>query len=98
MPPVVRATGRRRSRARPPGTASAAPPPGFVGMTADDLYGNAGAYRDKGLAQLEAAGVQTLRVTFNWAAIEVARTASTSRSTTATWRRLGTTSPSSPSW
>ena len=54
-----------------PATASAAPA-GFVGMTADDLYGNAGAYRDKGLAQLEAAGVQSLRVTFNWEAIEVA--------------------------
>jgi hypothetical protein len=55
-----------------PAAASAAPPPGFVGMTADDLYGNSGPYRDKGLAQLQAAGVQTLRVTFNWAAIEVA--------------------------
>jgi hypothetical protein len=55
-----------------PAAVSAAPPPGFVGMTADDLYGNSGSYRDKGLAQLHAAGVQTLRVTFNWAAIEVA--------------------------
>ena len=54
-----------------PATASAAPA-GFVGMTADDLYGNAGPYREKGLAQLEAAGVQSLRVTFNWEATEVA--------------------------
>ena len=54
------------------GSASAAPPPGFVGMTADDLYGNAGAYRDKALDQQRAAGVKLLRVTFNWASIEVA--------------------------
>jgi hypothetical protein len=55
-----------------PASASALPPAGFVGMTADDLLGNAGAYRDKGLAQQQAAGVQLLRVTFNWEAIEVA--------------------------
>ncbi len=55
-----------------PAAASAAPPPGFVGMTADDLYGKAGAYRDKALAQQQAAGIQLIRVTFNWAAIEVA--------------------------
>jgi polysaccharide biosynthesis protein PslG len=55
-----------------PATTSAAPPPGFVGMSADDLYGNAGPYRDKALAQQQAAGVQLLRVTFNWAVIEVA--------------------------
>ena len=55
-----------------PAGASAAPPPGFVGMTADDLFGNQGAYRDKALAQQQAAGVQLLRVTFNWSAIEFA--------------------------
>jgi polysaccharide biosynthesis protein PslG len=55
-----------------PASASAAPPRGFVGMTADDLYGNAGPYRDKALAQQKAAGVQLLRVTFNWSTIEVA--------------------------
>ena len=55
-----------------PATASALPPAGFVGMTADDLLGNAGAYRDKALNQQRAAGVQTLRVTFSWAATEVA--------------------------
>jgi polysaccharide biosynthesis protein PslG len=55
-----------------PAAASAAPPPGFVGMTADDLYGKPGAYRDKALAQQQAAGVQTLRVTFNWSFIEFA--------------------------
>jgi hypothetical protein len=55
-----------------PAAASAAPPPGFVGMTADDLYGKAGSYRDKALDQQQAAGIQLLRVTFNWASIEVA--------------------------
>jgi hypothetical protein len=54
-----------------PATASAAPPRGFVGMTADDLYGNAGPYRDKALAQQRAAGVQVLRVTFDWSLIEL---------------------------
>jgi polysaccharide biosynthesis protein PslG len=55
-----------------PAAASAAPSPGFVGMTADDLYGNGGAYRDKALAQQKAAGVQLLRVTFHWNVIELA--------------------------
>src|SRR5215212_1598504 len=55
-----------------PASAAAAPPPGFVGMTADDLYGNQGSYRDKALAQQQGAGVQLLRVTFNWSLIEFA--------------------------
>jgi hypothetical protein len=55
-----------------PATASAAPPAGFVGMTADDLLGNGGSYREKALDQQQAAGVQLLRVNFNWAAIEIA--------------------------
>jgi hypothetical protein len=54
-----------------PAAASAAPPPGFVGMSSDDLYGKAGPYRDKALAQQQAAGVQLLRATFSWAAIEI---------------------------
>ena len=52
--------------------AQAAPPRVFVGMTADDLLGNGGAYRDKALDQQRSARVQLLRVTFNWAAIEIA--------------------------
>jgi hypothetical protein len=55
-----------------PAAASAAPPAGFVGMTADDLYGNGGPYRDKALTQQKAAGVQLLRVTFHWNVIELA--------------------------
>ncbi|HEX5897722.1 MAG TPA: hypothetical protein VFY47_15440, partial [Thermoleophilaceae bacterium] len=55
-----------------PASASAAPPAGFVGMTADDLYGNGGPYRDKALTQQRAAGVQVLRVTFDWSLMEVA--------------------------
>ena len=34
-----------------PATASAAPPRGFVGLSADDMYGKPGAYRDKALTQ-----------------------------------------------
>jgi len=52
-----------------PATASAAPK-GFVGMTADDLFGNGGPYREKGLKQQRAAGVQLLRVTFDWSLME----------------------------
>jgi polysaccharide biosynthesis protein PslG len=55
-----------------PAAASAAPPRGFVGMSADDLYGRAGPYRDKALKQQQAAGVQLLRVAFNWSIIEFA--------------------------
>jgi len=52
--------------------ASHAAAAGFVGMTADDLLFNAGPYRDTNLALQRQAGVQTLRVTFDWAGIEVA--------------------------
>jgi polysaccharide biosynthesis protein PslG len=55
-----------------PATASAKPPPGFVGMSADDLYLNAGAYRDKALGQQRAAGVQLLRTAFFWSQMELA--------------------------
>jgi hypothetical protein len=54
-----------------PATASAAPA-GFVGLSADDNLGNAGPYRDKALDQQEAAGVQLLRVTFDWSLMEAA--------------------------
>ena len=53
-------------------TASAAPPAGFVGMTADDVYGNGGTYREKALNMQQAAGVQTIRINFNWATVEIA--------------------------
>jgi len=52
------------------GTASAAPPPGFVGMTADDLFGFGGDYRETALQQQRGAGVQLLRVTFSWRFVE----------------------------
>lgn len=74
MPPVVRlvlAAAVVLALALP-ATSSAAPPPGFVGMTADDLFGRQGAYRDKALAQQRAAGVQVLRVTFDWSLMEFA--------------------------
>jgi hypothetical protein len=54
-----------------PATAVAKPPPGFVGMSADGLFGNAGPYRDKALAQQQAVGVQLLRVTFDWSLMEI---------------------------
>ena len=50
--------------------AAAAAAPTFVGMTADDLLGNAGPYRDKALAMQKSAGVQVLRVGFDWSAME----------------------------
>jgi hypothetical protein len=53
-----------------PAAASAAP--GFAGMTADDLFGKPGAYRNNALAAQHAAGVKTLRVTLDWSVIEYA--------------------------
>jgi hypothetical protein len=53
-----------------PATASAAPPRGFVGLSADDLYGRPGPYRDNALAQQRKAGVQLLRVAFDWSLME----------------------------
>jgi hypothetical protein len=73
MPPVVRlalAVAVILALALP-ATTSAKPPRGFVGMTADDIFGRAGPYRDKALAQQRAAGVQLLRVAFNWSEIEL---------------------------
>lgn len=52
-------------------TASAANS-GFVGLSADDLYGNAGPYRDSALDAQRTAGVKLLRVAFSWSATEVA--------------------------
>ncbi len=52
--------------------APAATPPGFVGLSADDLYGNAGPYRDSALDAQRTAGVKLLRVAFSWAGTEVA--------------------------
>jgi hypothetical protein len=74
MPPVVRVVlGAAFVLALAlPAAASAAPPRGFVGLSADDLYGNAGPYRDKALAQQRTAGVQLLRVAFDWSVMEVA--------------------------
>src|SRR5262245_46873866 len=56
-----------------PATASAKAPPGFVGISADDLYLNAGAYRDNALKQQHAAGVQLIRTAFFWSQMELAR-------------------------
>lgn len=50
-----------------PATASAKPPKGFVGISADDLYLKDGAYRDKALKAQHAAGVQLIRAAFFWA-------------------------------
>jgi hypothetical protein len=73
MPPVVRlllAAAVSLALALP-ATASAKTPPGFVGMSADDLYLNAGAYRDKALGQQRAAGVQLIRAAFYWNQMEL---------------------------
>jgi hypothetical protein len=55
-----------------PATASAAPPRGFVGLSADDMYGKPGAYRDKALTQQRKAGVQLVRVAFDWSLMQFA--------------------------
>ena len=55
-----------------PGTASAKPPPGFVGISADDLYLREGAYRDKALGQQRSAGVQLIRTAFYWSQMQPA--------------------------
>lgn len=73
MPPFVRlvlAVTIVAALTLPP-TASAATPAGFVGMSADDLYLNAGKYRDNALSQQRAAGVQLIRTAFFWKQIEL---------------------------
>jgi Glycosyl hydrolase catalytic core len=52
--------------------ASAAVPTGFVGITADELFGRAGPFRDKNLRLQHAAGIQLVRQTFSWKTIELA--------------------------
>jgi hypothetical protein len=51
-------------------SASAAVPPGFVGMTSEEIFGNPGSLRNKHLPMQRKAGVRLLRQTFDWSAIE----------------------------
>jgi len=60
-------TGRDEHRAGEP---RGGPPPEFLGMVAEDAFGNPGAYRRRSLDRLRAAGVALVRQTFDWAAIE----------------------------
>ena len=53
-----------------PGTASAALPSGFVGITSEDTFTGSGSYRDASLAAQRKAGVRLLRQTFDWSQIE----------------------------
>jgi polysaccharide biosynthesis protein PslG len=51
-------------------SASAAPPPGFVGMTSEDVFADPGPYRSQTLFVQRAVGVQLIRQTFDWSRIE----------------------------
>jgi hypothetical protein len=53
-------------------SASAAAPRGFVGLTSEEVFGNAGPLRNKHLPMQRKAGVRLLRQTFDWSKIEVA--------------------------
>jgi hypothetical protein len=53
-------------------SASAAVPRGFVGLTSEEVFGNAGPLRNKHLPMQRKAGVRLLRQTFDWSKIEVA--------------------------
>jgi hypothetical protein len=74
MPPVVRVllTAAVLLALALPATASAKPPPGFVGISADDVGLRIGAYRDKALSMQRSAGVQLIRTGFFWNQMEVA--------------------------
>src|SRR4051794_41463014 len=52
------------------GTSRAAVPDGFVGILSDELLDSSAAHRQASLAKQSAAGVTTLRQTFDWARIE----------------------------
>ena len=50
--------------------ADAGVPPGFVGITADDVFAGDDDYRTTNLSAMSAIGVQTIRQTFDWSTIE----------------------------
>jgi hypothetical protein len=54
-------------------SASAAVPPGFVGLTSEEVFGNPGPLRDRHLQMQRKAGVRLLRQTFGWSTIEISR-------------------------
>jgi hypothetical protein len=54
----------------PTASASAAVPPDFVGIVAEDVLGGDGGYRDSNLAQQSSIGVGLIRQTFDWSRIE----------------------------
>jgi hypothetical protein len=53
-------------------SASAAVPPGFVGVTSEEVFGGSGSVRAKHLPMQRKAGVRLLRQTFDWSTIELA--------------------------
>jgi hypothetical protein len=53
-------------------SASAAVPPGFVGVTSEEVFGDPGSLRAKHLPMQRKAGVRLLRQTFDWSTIELA--------------------------
>lgn len=56
--------------AAPSVASAAAPPPGFVGMTSEDVFADPGAYRAQTLGAQRGVGVQLIRQTFDWSRIE----------------------------
>jgi len=55
-----------------PAAASAAPPNGFVGIVAEDIWAGSPDYRAAVLSQQRAVGIQRIRQTFDWSLIEPA--------------------------
>ena len=53
--------------------ARAAVPSDFFGLVSEDVFANAGAYRDATLAQQQSIGVGLIRQTFHWNQIETSR-------------------------
>ena len=53
-----------------PSVAFAAPPPGFVGMTSEDVFADSSVYRSRTLFVQRAVGIQLIRQTFDWSQIE----------------------------
>jgi polysaccharide biosynthesis protein PslG len=53
--------------------APGAPPRGFIGITADDVFAGDADYRTSNLSAMAAIGVGTIRQTFDWSTIERSR-------------------------
>ena len=54
------------------GEPAAGPSPAFLGLVAEDAFGNPGTYRERNLDRLRSTGAGLVRQTFDWARIESA--------------------------